>query len=126
MPSGGSQGSPVLLFDGDCSFCTASVDWLTANLPAPPLMLPLQHAHLEGYGLTRSEAERKVQLVVGAERFAGAHAVSAMLRHQPAAGWRLIGWLMRVPPLSWAADAGYAVVSHFRHLLPGGTPANRR
>lgn len=126
MPTGGSQGSPVLLFDGDCGFCTASVDWLTAHLPAPPTMLPLQHALLEGYGLTREEAERKVQLVVGGERFAGAGAVSAMFRHQPQFLWRFAGWLMRVPPLSWVADSGYAVVSHFRHLLPGVTPANRR
>ncbi len=126
MPPGGSRRSPALLFDGECSFCTSSVDWLNAHLPTPPAMLPLQHVDLAGYGLTRDEAERKVWLVTGDERFSGARAVSEMLRHQPGALWRFAGWFMSVPPISWAADCGYAIVSHFRHVLPGGTPANHR
>jgi predicted DCC family thiol-disulfide oxidoreductase YuxK len=52
--------------------------------------------------------------------------VTAMLRHQPDASYRFLGWILQAPPLSWLADAAYAILARLRHVLPGGTPACRR
>jgi len=37
--------------------------------------------------------------------------------------WGLVGRLLLVPPVSWLAAVGYSVVSRYRYLFPGGTPA---
>lgn len=123
---GDAAPAVTLVFDGECSFCSSSVDWLAKALPAMPLAVPYQRADLAGYGLTEADVESKVWLITPERRYGGADAVSALLRHQPDAVMRFLGWGMRIPPVSWVAAAGYAVVSHFRHVLPGGTPALRR
>lgn len=118
----------LLIFDGDCGFCTSSVRWLEKNIPAMPQASPWQFLELEEYGLTPAEASERVWLVTpgsdGIGRQYGGHlAVSALLRHQPAFALRLLGWMLRTPPFSLAAAAGYAIVARYRHRLPGGTPA---
>ena len=116
----------VLIFDGNCSFCSSCVDWLEANLPVAPKAIPYQWADLESYGLSLEEAESRVWLVTPAEHFGGAAAVTAMLRHQPEAALRFAGWALQAPPLSWLGDGVYAILARLRHILPGGTPACRR
>jgi predicted DCC family thiol-disulfide oxidoreductase YuxK len=123
MSSAGENQRGVLIFDGDCGFCTTSVDWLTRMLPAPPTSIPFQWADLARYGLTESDTAERVWLVTPSHQYGGHLAVAAMLRHQPAAGLRLLGWLGSIPPFSWAAAVGYALVARYRHRLPGGTPA---
>jgi predicted DCC family thiol-disulfide oxidoreductase YuxK len=116
----------VLIFDGDCSFCSSCVDWLERNLPSMPEAVPYQWAELEGYGLSLAEAESQVWLVTPEKHYGGAAAFSAILRHQPDAAFRFLGWILQAPPLSWVADGAYWVVSRLRHVLPGDTPACRR
>jgi predicted DCC family thiol-disulfide oxidoreductase YuxK len=116
----------VLIFDGDCSFCSSCVDWLEANLASMPKAVPYQWADLEGYGLSLAEAESRVWLVTPGKQYGGAAAVAALLRSQPGAAFRFTGWLMQAPPISWLADGVYALVARLRHVLPGGTPTCRR
>ncbi|MDY7527046.1 MULTISPECIES: DUF393 domain-containing protein [unclassified Cryobacterium] len=116
----------LLVFDGDCAFCTTAVGWMRRLLPVMPDAAPYQWTDLPAYGLTEADARSRVWLVDPAGvRFGGAAAVSALLRHQPTPGLRFLGWLGTVPPWSWAAEAGYRVVARNRHRLPGGTPACR-
>lgn len=122
----GARDEIVLIFDGDCSFCSSCVDFLERTLPAVPTAIPFQHADLSGYGLSAAEAAARVWLITPERHYGGAAAVSAILRHQPDALFRFLGWLIQAPPLAWIADLGYAVVARLRHLLPGGTPACRR
>jgi predicted DCC family thiol-disulfide oxidoreductase YuxK len=116
----------VLIFDGECSFCSSCVDWLEKTLPAMPTAIPFQSADLSGYGLSEAEAHDRVWLITPERHYGGAGAVSAILRHQPDASARFAGWMLQAPPLSWLADGAYWVVSRLRHILPGGTPASRR
>ncbi|BDI23509.1 thiol-disulfide oxidoreductase DCC family protein [Herbiconiux sp. L3-i23] len=116
----------VLVFDGECSFCSSCVDWLEKVLPVMPPAVPFQSADLSGYGLSDAEARERVWLITPGKHFGGAGAVSALLRHQPDASLRFAGWLLQIPPLSWLADGAYAVVARLRNILPGGTPASRR
>lgn len=92
-----------------------------------PAAIPWQRARLDEFGVTESEASAKVWLVSkgGAIHYGGARAVSELLRRQPDASLRFLGWLGTVPPWSWAAEGAYRLVARYRYLLPGGTPACR-
>ena len=118
-----ANASTLLLFDGDCGFCTSSIDWLAKTLPAFPTATPYQWVNLDEYGMTMAEAADRVWLITPTRHFGGHLAVSAVLRRQPSIRWRFLGWMLITPPFSWAAMIGYALVSRFRHRLPGGTPA---
>jgi predicted DCC family thiol-disulfide oxidoreductase YuxK len=113
----------VLLFDGDCGFCTTSVEWLRQHLPVMPMATPYQWADLELLQVDVADARRRVWLVTPTHHYGGHAAVSALLRHQPDPRWRFAGWLLVSPPFSPLAAAGYALIARFRHRLPGGTPA---
>jgi predicted DCC family thiol-disulfide oxidoreductase YuxK len=115
----------VMIFDGDCGFCTTAIDWFTRVLPAPPATVPYQWADLAEYGLTESDTRERVWLVTAARQYGGHVAFAAVLRHQPTAGFRLLGALADIPPVSMIARVAYALVARYRHRLPGGTPACR-
>lgn len=117
--------TPVLIFDGDCAFCTTAVRWLDRVLPAMPASSPYQRTDLAAYGLTTADGQSRVWLVAGGRRYGGAAAVAALLRRQPAPALRMLGWLGTVPPWSWAAELSYRLIARYRHRLPGGTPACR-
>lgn len=125
-----SRHTSVLVFDGDCGFCTTAVRWLERTLPAAPPTIPFQWADLDDLGLTTDEAAERVWLIAtdgegSLHQYGGYLAVSVILRHQPALGWRFLGVLMDTVPFSFAADLGYRLVARYRYFLPGGTPACR-
>jgi predicted DCC family thiol-disulfide oxidoreductase YuxK len=113
----------TLIFDGDCGFCTTSVNWLTAHLPAMPAATPWQWAELDSLGVTQEQAQQRVWLVDETGTYGGHLAVSQLLRRQPSAGWRFLGWILRTPPFSPFARLGYFLTARYRYRLPGGTPA---
>lgn len=113
----------LLIFDGDCGFCTSTVERLRRVLPRFPEAQPWQWTDLDAYGLTRDDVTHYVWLVTSRHQYAGHLALAGMLRMQRTLGWRFLGVLLTVPPYSWAAAVGYKLVARFRHLLPGGTPA---
>ncbi|NDH76279.1 MAG: DUF393 domain-containing protein, partial [Actinobacteria bacterium] len=42
----------LLIFDGDCGFCTTSAGWIERRLPDDVRVAPWQILDLEQYGLT--------------------------------------------------------------------------
>lgn len=110
-----------IIFDGDCGFCSACVRWGFKNLRVMPESVPFQVADLDQLGLSLRQVETAVWLVAGDQRYRGHQAVAQLLTLQPAPGWRALGWLMRVQPLSVLFALGYALVAKFRHLMPGAT-----
>ena len=126
MPST-SQSAPregiVLVFDGDCAFCTTWVNRLEALLPTFPTTTPWQWIDIDSYGLSPDDVASYAWLITPHRQFAGHLAFSALLRMQPVAGLRFLGHLMATPPFSWIAAAGYSFIAANRHRLPGGTPA---
>jgi predicted DCC family thiol-disulfide oxidoreductase YuxK len=125
---------PVLVFDGDCGFCTTCADWLTRTFPHAFDVVPYQLADLSTLGLTEDECAAAVQWVGrGSARARGAAAVAAALRAGGADRPGLVGWLASVggvicvaPPISWVSAGAYRWVSANRQRLPGGTPACQR
>ncbi len=118
-----SSRGPLLVFDGDCAFCTTSVNRLEAVLPRFPESQPWQWLDLDALGLTRDDVTQFAWFLSGKHHYGGHLAFSALLRMQPTLGWRFLGNLLRTPPFSWAAAVGYQLISRNRSRLPGGTPA---
>jgi len=126
---------PILVFDGDCGFCTTSarflVRWVVRRRASPagpssePCVEPWQRLDLAELGLTADQCKAAVQWVGKDGQLASGHeAIAAVLR----AGhpvWRPLGALLVTPGLSWLAGHLYSWIARHRYALPGGTPACR-
>jgi predicted DCC family thiol-disulfide oxidoreductase YuxK len=131
VPARGGDGGPsmyampILVFDGDCGFCTAATEWLAPRLERRTRFLPWQQAELERLGLSAEAAKARVWWVESSgERYGGHEAIAQALR-ACGGGWRGVGRLLTAPGLSWLAARGYEGVSALRRHLPGTTPACR-
>ncbi|MEU8201132.1 DUF393 domain-containing protein [Streptosporangium sp. NPDC049046] len=113
---------PVLVFDGDCGFCTTSVRFAERRIGVRARVVPWQFADLRALGVTRERAEREVLWVEDGRVYGEAQAVARLLI---AAGlpWSPLGFVLRIPPFRWVARGVYRLVAANRHRLPGGTPA---
>ncbi|MEP6481122.1 MAG: DCC1-like thiol-disulfide oxidoreductase family protein [Rhodoglobus sp.] len=118
-----SSRGPLLVFDGDCAFCTSSVNRLTALLPIFPDAQPWQWLDIDELGLTKDDVTHYAWLLTKRHHFGGHLAFAALLRMQPSIGWRFLGNLLRTPPFSAVAAVGYEFIARNRSRLPGGTPA---
>ncbi|WP_017556900.1 thiol-disulfide oxidoreductase DCC family protein [Nocardiopsis baichengensis] len=115
--------APVLIYDGDCGFCTASAR-LAAERVAPGLRTVPAHRAGLAPGL-RERAGREVLLAHpdGRRVWGGADAVAALLVDGPRAPLRPVGALMRLPVLRALSAAAYRWVAANRHRMPAGTAA---
>ncbi|MBB5155084.1 thiol-disulfide oxidoreductase DCC family protein [Saccharopolyspora phatthalungensis] len=113
---------PVLVYDGDCGFCTRSVR-LAERLPVRMRILPWQEADLAALRTTSDRARHEVLWVDRSGRvFGGAAAVGELLKNSRAP-WSALGWLMAAPVLRLPAEWAYRWVAANRYRLPGATPA---
>ena len=116
--------SGVLVFDGDCSFCTSSAR-VTGRIVKSALIVPWQRADLDALGVDPAAAVDALQWVDADGRVsAGAEAVARMLRTGGLL-WRTVGAVMLLPVVRQVAALVYRFVAKNRHRLPGGTPACR-
>ena len=113
----------LLVYDGDCAFCTTWVERLKNVLAVFPEAQPWQWLDLNEVGLTNGDVTTAAWFLSGKQRHRGHAAFATLLRMQPAFGWRFFGNLLLTPPFSWAARVGYFLIARYRHRLPGGTPA---
>jgi predicted DCC family thiol-disulfide oxidoreductase YuxK len=113
---------PVLLYDGDCGFCTTSVGFIERHIPTTAEVTAYQFADLKALGTTAARADSEVLWVEGDRIFGGAQAIARLLI-DARGPWRPLGLLIRVPPFRWLAAGVYHLVTVNRHRLPGGTPA---
>jgi predicted DCC family thiol-disulfide oxidoreductase YuxK len=114
---------PLLIFDGDCAFCTSCVRWLEPRLTPGVTIVPWQRTDLAAAGTTEERARREVLWAAESQVLGGAAAAAAALRHCRSAGWRAAGRALGVPPLRWLAPPAYRLIARNRHRLPGGTAA---
>jgi predicted DCC family thiol-disulfide oxidoreductase YuxK len=115
---------PILLYDGDCGFCTSSARFVERRIPVSAEVSPFQFTDVEALGTTAARARHEVLWVENGRVYGGAQAV-AMLFTRAGGLWGPLGLIMRVPPVCWIAAGVYRLVSANRYRLPGGTPACR-
>jgi predicted DCC family thiol-disulfide oxidoreductase YuxK len=115
--------TPILIFDGDCAFCTTSARWLQGKLRTAVAVEPSQLTDLASYGTDSDRAAHEVLWVDEAGRIhGGAQAVARWLIHSGGA-WRVLGRALTLPPVRWFAAGVYRLIANNRQRMPGGTPA---
>ena len=125
VAAGGERAAPILVYDGDCGFCTASASWIGRRLPNDVAVTPWQALDLAAHGLTEADVTTAAYWIDDAgRRHRGAAGVAAALR-SAGGGWALVGRALQLPLLSGLAAAVYRVIARYRHRLPGGTAACR-
>jgi predicted DCC family thiol-disulfide oxidoreductase YuxK len=115
---------PVLVFDGDCAFCTSSARWARRLLRLDAVE-PWQQLDLEQLGLDPERCNAALQWVgIDGQIVEADRAVVAAMRH---AGrlWLLPAAVLSAPGIRSLAALSYRWVARNRHRLPGGTPACR-
>jgi predicted DCC family thiol-disulfide oxidoreductase YuxK len=126
-----STPNPVLLYDGDCAFCSSSVRYAERWFETSRWeTVPFQFADLgalaefTGGQVTGLRAEHEVLWITPDRRvYGGAQAVARLLLRTRRPLWSALGGLMTLPPFAQAAAVGYRLVAANRQRLPGGTPA---
>jgi len=114
----------VLIFDGDCGFCSTCVRIAQRILPADVKAVPWQRVpDLGAYGLTPDEAAASVQWVDSSGGLASGHEAVAHLLMAAGGVWAVAGRSLLLPVVGNAAAIVYEFVARHRHQLPGGTPA---
>jgi predicted DCC family thiol-disulfide oxidoreductase YuxK len=117
--------TPVILFDGECSLCTAQAGRLEVlarqRVRAMPLQnMPLQNLATADPRLTRAELMREIKLLMPDGRvFGGAEAIAQLaIQGRPVMGKAF--QLYYLPGIRWLADRVYASVARHRTRLSRG------
>ena len=118
----------MLIYDGDCSFCTSSARWISSRWHGQQQAVAWQHlsaTELERLGLAHDDVRSAAWWIDSDGRRSRGHmAIAHALRAAP--GWpAIVGTMLLIPPLRWLAAGAYPLVARWRHRLPGGTPACR-
>ena len=96
-----------------------------AQFPGTFEAIPFTEVDLVGLGLTTDECRRLGHLAAprGAhvEISSGSQSWAGVLLEQ-SGGWRLLGRVMRIPPMKWGADLVYATVAANRGRFPSTWP----
>ncbi|MFE5795146.1 thiol-disulfide oxidoreductase DCC family protein [Streptomyces sp. NPDC056503] len=114
---------PVLVYDGDCGFCTTSANFAERRVRPRCDIVPWQFADLGALGVTRERAEYEVLWVTPAGAVEGGARAVAKALLSAGGAWAVLGAALLLPGVRWAARRVYRLVAAHRHRLPGGTPA---
>jgi predicted DCC family thiol-disulfide oxidoreductase YuxK len=113
----------VLVFDGDCAFCTSCARLLERIGPEAEV-IAWQVADLDELGITAAQAAEAVRWVEADGTVRSGHeALAAALGTAAGPVWQLFGRSLLLPGVSSLAAATYRLVARNRHRLPGGTLA---
>jgi predicted DCC family thiol-disulfide oxidoreductase YuxK len=115
--------TPILIFDGDCSFCTTSARWLERKFASRAPVEPWQFTDLTAYGITPDRAQYEVLWVDAAGRIHGGAQAFARWLIDSGGIARVAGTLITLPPIRWVAAGIYRLIANNRQRMPGGTPA---
>ena len=115
----------MLIFDGDCGFCTTSAAWIERRLPADIRVAPWQILDLDEFGLTETDVTTAAYWIDNRGSAHRGH--RAVGRALIAAGglWGIVGRIIITPPVSWLAAPVYSLVARYRHRMPGASDACR-
>src|SRR3954453_1747969 len=112
---------PVLLFDGDCAFCTTCAQQVEKRIRPDADVVAWQFADLAGLGVSAEQATNAVQWVQADGTVRSGHEAIAAMLSTAGPIYRFAGRFLLQPGISWIAAKVYALVATNRHRLPGGT-----
>ena len=110
-----NNSRPVLLFDGDCSFCRAWIDFWHSLTGDRVEYLPFQQASARFPEVPVEDCRKAVQFICAEGRFQGAAGVARFLSDIP--GYQWLYWCYRfVPGFSAVASFAYRFIANHRNL----------
>jgi predicted DCC family thiol-disulfide oxidoreductase YuxK len=115
----------VLLYDGDCAFCTSCARLLERIGPEAEIVA-WQLTDLAELGVTEAQATEAVQWVEPDGTVRSGHEAIAATLNSAGRLWKLVGHALLLPGISWLAAKAYRLVADNRYRLPGSTPACAR
>ena len=113
----------ILIFDGDCGFCTTTANWIVKHSKTQVTAVPWQRTDVTQYGLLEPQVMDKVYVVINGRPSGGNEAVAELLKIQNNKFLWFLGWVSLLPPFCLIGSGVYRLVAKYRHKLPGGTPA---
>lgn len=124
METSTAQALPVLIFDGDCGFCTTCARWGQRRFGLTNVE-PWQALDLDALGVTEEACEQAVQWVGSDGTIRSGHrAVAASLKSSGRAASAL-GSVLEWPLISPLMAVAYRTIAKNRYRLPGSTDACR-
>lgn len=115
----------LLIFDGDCGFCTTSAEWIERRLPDAVRVAPWQILDLAEFGLTEHDVTTAAYWVDPTGQTHRGHLGIGRALIAAGGAWWLVGQLIITPPVSWIARLIYSFIAKNRHRMPGATDACR-
>ena len=117
------RGRHLLLWDGDCGFCRNIVSWIERHdVRGAFEAIPYQQAPADRVGPAVREASAKaVHVVTRDGRVLAAGRASLFVLHE--LGWPRTAHVLTAPPLVWAVELGYHVVSKHRGRISRWLPS---
>lgn len=115
--------SSLLIYDGDCGFCNASLLWGYRNFSEMPAATPYQKTDLNKHGLLLDEVEKAVYLVDSTNKLSGHAAVGQLFLWQNNRGYKILGQIIMFKTLQPIMRLGYRLIAENRRFLPGATEA---
>jgi len=112
----------VLVFDGDCAFCSSCARQLERIGPEAEIVA-WQAADLDELGITAAEAAEAVRWVEVDGTVRSGHEAFAAALGAAGRPWSIAGRAILLPGISRLAAVAYRLIADNRHRLPGGTPA---
>jgi predicted DCC family thiol-disulfide oxidoreductase YuxK len=115
----------LLIFDGDCGFCSRCARFVARRMPTTAEVKPWQRVDLAAYGVDAERTQRELVWVGTDGRVAGGAQAIARLLLDCGGVWAVPGALLRVPPFRWIGHGLYRLVANNRYRMPGSTEACR-
>ena len=109
-----SPDQPLLVYDGDCSFCKAWIEYWKQMAGGRVRYAPYQEVGEQFPKIPREEFQKAVKLILpGGEVRSGAHAVFSSLEAAPGKGWMLSAY-EHLPLAAPVTEAGYNLIARHR------------
>jgi predicted DCC family thiol-disulfide oxidoreductase YuxK len=114
----------MLIYDGDCGFCSASAEWISNKWPPHTSARAVPWQQLGQVGLDELELTSDDVLcaawwVEGGQRHRGHLAVAHALL-LAGGGWRRVGQSLLLRWVQHPAALGYRIVVRYGYRLPNG------
>lgn len=109
-----TTAAPVLVYDGDCTFCKWCVRFLVRRTRRPLVCVAYQTADLSALGLTREQCEVSVQWVAADGRQQSANFAAAAALRNARLPYSLFGVLINLPVIRKIAAFVYGQVAQRR------------
>lgn len=119
-----APSNELLIFDGDCGFCTVTARWIEQRISDTDV-LPWQAVDIDRYGLTEDDVTTAAYWVDGSGVTHRGERGIALALQKAGKPWSIAGKIIATPPFSWLAAPTYWLIARYRHKMPGATDACR-